>query len=129
MAMSISCNLSLKLKIVTLTTLIWGLFISAGWAATIDERQTIPAENTRSSGSVDKVSNTNSAFASNPKQAELPQDFFAHSSPLSKPSSDVPLSSGNVGEASIIQSEGTERQCSSSGDASNGSESCIQRRA
>ena len=128
-AISTSYNFSFKFKIAALTILIWGLFISMGSATSIDERQTMPAEDNRSSTSVDKVSNTNSAFAANPKQAELPQDFFAHSSPLSEPSSDVPLSSENVGEASIIQSEGTERQCSSSGDTSNGSESCIQRRA
>ncbi len=129
LTVSSSRRLIYKFNVVVLALFVWGLFISMGWAAVIDERQTISAKDNQSSTSIDKISNTNSSLATKPTQIEMPQDFFAHRSPLSKPSSESPLSYGNEGEASVIQSEGTERQCSSTGDTSNGSESCIQRRA
>ncbi len=111
------------LKTLFMALLIWGMAIIFGWALPADfeasvrsDRQTVSAD----SSAPIKPAEAHAAAV----QPEMTQDFLTESSPLSAAQPAAKLSNADV---SIVAVKGPGRDCSSSGDASEGSQNCIVR--
>ncbi len=67
---------------------------------------------------------TSTTTSANPSSAEMPQDFLTDHSPLSKP---TPEPEKAVTEATVIAVSGPGKECSSTGNQENGSQSCVEK--
>lgn len=118
-AILIDWNAKQIIFIALATMVTWGLLITLGWAIPIDTA----LDNGRSqqTKSIDSE-----APKSLPNDTE-PQDFLSDSAPLSKASPEQQPQTGS--DVSIVAVTGAGRECSTTGDSSQGSESCLDRKA
>ena len=99
----------------------WGLLITLGWASpaefSLDDRTDQPTKSIESA-----ASDVRDSVAANSE----PQDFFNDSiSPLSKATQDQQPQTGS--DVSVIAVTGPGRECSTTGDSSQSTETCITR--
>lgn len=108
-----------QMKVFLMAALIWGALIAMGWAA---EGTFVPTDTRQATISADK----GGASGQGQKASSEPIDFFAESSPLSKPTVEEIAPKSDI-EVSMVAVEGNGQQCSNSGNESNGSKDCIAR--